>query len=123
MQDNNTQPAVVTKAINKAIELLKASGAKFKVISPNGTEFGELEIAPEKKKHFKYEYGALKAVFIEYLKDLKEAEVAQIKVPDSIDVEDVRSSACAWMATNWGAGTYTTTVDRDFNVVEVLRVK
>ena len=123
MQDNQNQPQVITKTIAKAVELLKASGAKFKVISPNGTEFGELEVAPEKKKHFKYEYGALKAVFIEYLKDLKEAEVAQIKVPDSIDVEDVRSSACAWMATNWGAGTYTTTVDRDFNVVEVLRVK
>ena len=121
MQDN--QPAVVTKAITKAVELLKASGAKFKVISPNGDEFGELDVAPAKKKHFKYEYGALKAVFIDALKNLKEAEVAQIKVPQEYDIEDVRGSACAWMATNWGNGAYTTTVDRDFNVVEVLRVK
>ena len=123
MQETKTQPAVVTKAISKAHELLKASGAKFKIISPDGTEFGDLEVAAEKKKHFKYEFGALRKVYVPYIEALKTGEVAQIKVPTDFELEDVRGAACAWMATNWGNGTYTTTIDRDFDIVEVLRVK
>lgn len=127
MQDNQAQqPTIVTKTIDRAIEMLKASGAKFKVISPNGDEFGELEVAQhvEKKKTFKFKHGFLLSIYLPHVENLKEGEVAQIPVrEEGVDVEDVRGAACAWMNTHWGNGSYTTGIDRTFNTVEVLRIK
>ena len=126
MQDNQTQqPAVITKTIAKAVELLKASGAQFKVISPNGEEFGELEVAPEKSKHFRFTRGELSSYYKPLLENLKVGEVATFKNPDptKYDIEDFRSSACSWISKEWGLGAHTSTIDRDFDTLEILRVK
>ena len=126
MQDNQTQPTIVTKTIARAIEMLTASGAKFKVISPNGDEFGELEVAQqvERKKNFKFKHGFLLSIYLPHVENLQAGEVAQIPVrEDGVALEDVRGAACAWMTTHWGKGTYTTGIDKTFNTVEVLRIK
>ena len=125
MQETKAQPAIVTKTISRAIEMLTASGAQFKVISPDGTEFGELEVVQhaDKKKVFKYKHGTLRDIYLPSLLCLNAGEVAQIKVPEDIGLEDVRGAACAWMSTNWGKETYTSGVDKMFHTVEVLRVK
>ena len=126
MQDNQTQPTIVTKTITRAIEMLTASGAKFKVISPNGDEFGELEVQPPKgKKHFRYAHGELANHYKPLLEKLKVGEVATFKNPDpnKYDIEDFRSSACSWISKEWGLGAHTSTIDRDFDTLEILRVK
>ena len=125
MQETKTQPEIVTKTINRAIEMLAAAGAKFKVISPDGAEFGALEVVKhaDKKKVFKYKHGTLRDIYIPCLASLKAGEVAQIKVPSGIELEDVRGAACAWMSTHWGNETYTSGIDKTFNTVEILRVK
>jgi len=125
MQDNKTQPIVITKTIAKAVELLKASGAQFKVISPNGDEFGELEVTAEKKKTFRFTRGELAAFYKPALESLKVGEVATIKNPDpsKYDIEDFRSSACSWISKHWGLESHTSTIDRNFDVLEILRIK
>lgn len=127
MQDQNQtqQPAVITKTIAKAVELLKASGAQFKVISPNGDEFGELEVAAEKKKTFRFAHGELANHYKPVLEHLKVGEVATFKNPDptKYDIEDFRSSACSWISKEWGIGAHTSTIDRTFDTLEILRVK
>ena len=126
MQDNQVQqPAVITKTIAKAVELLKASGAQFKVISPNGDEFGELEVAPEKQKTFRFTRGELSSFYKPLLENLKVGEVATFKNPDpsKYDIEDFRSSACSWISKERGIGAHTSTIDRTFDTLEILRVK
>jgi len=127
MQDNQVQqPIVITKTIAKAVELLKASGAQFKVISPNGDEFGELEVAPAKgKKTFRFGRGELSCIYKPTLETLKVGEVATIKNPDpnKFDIEDIRSSACSWISKSWGTDAHTSTIDRTFDVLEILRIK
>ena len=125
MQDNKAQPQVITKTIAKAVELLKASGAQFKVISPNGDEFGELEVAPEKQKTFRFTRGELSSFYKPLLENLKVGEVATFKNPDpaKYDIEDFRSSACSWISKEWGIGAHTSTIDRTFDTLEILRVK
>lgn len=127
MQDQNQtqQPAVITKTIAKAVELLKASGAKFKVISPNGDEFGELEVQAKKSKTFRFAHGELANHYKPLLENLKVGEVATFKNPDpnKYDIEDFRSSACSWISKEWGLGAHTSTIDRDFDTLEILRVK
>ena len=125
MQDNQTQPAVITKTIAKAVELLKATGAQFKVISPNGEEFGELEVVAKKQKTFRFAHGELAAFYKPVLENLKAGEVATFKNPDpsKYDIEDFRSSACSWISKEWGLGAHTSTIDRTFDTLEILRVK
>ena len=126
MQDNQNQPQVITKTIAKAVELLKASGAKFKVISPNGEEFGELEVQPPKaKKTFRFGHGELANHYKPLLENLKVGEVATFINPDpaKYDIEDFRSSACSWISKHWGLDAHTSTIDRDFDTLEILRVK
>lgn len=125
MQDNQTQPTIVTKTIARAIDMLTASGAKFKVISPNGEEFGELEVAAEKKKTFRFAHGELANFYKPLLENLKVGEVATFKNPDpsKYDIEDFRSSACSWISKEWGNGAHTSTIDRTFDTLEILRVK
>ena len=128
MQDQNQtqQPQVITKTIAKAVELLKASGAKFKVISPNGEEFGELEVqAPKGKKTFRFAHGEISCIYKPVLESLAIGEVATIKNPDAnrFDIEDIRSSACSWISKNWGTDAHTSTIDRTFDTLEILRVK
>jgi hypothetical protein len=127
MQDNNTQPQIVTKTIARAIEMLTASGAKFKVISPNGDEFGELEVTKpteRKKKVFKHKHGALRDIYLPHMQALQPNEVATITVREAgVTLEDVRGSACAWATKHWGSGAYTSGIDKTFNNVEILRIK
>ena len=125
MQDNKTQPAIITKTIARAVEMLNASGAQFKVISPDGTEFGKLEVVAEKKKTFRFERGEIRTIYLSALESLKVGEVATIKNPDinKYDVEDIRGSAAAWAGKHWGIDAHTSTIDRTFNTVEILRVK
>ena len=126
MQDNKAQPQVITKTIAKAVELLKASGAQFKVISPDGTEFGELEVQAQKgKKIFRFGHGEISCIYKPHLEKLNVGEVATIKNPDTdkFDIEDIRSSACSWISKHWGAEAHTSTIDRTFNTIEILRVK
>ena len=125
MQETKTQPAIITKTIARAVEMLNAAGAQFKVISPDGTEFGKLEVAPEKKKSFRFAHGEIKAIYVDILEPLKVGEVATIKNPDTnkYDVEDIRGSAASWAGKHWGLDSHTSTIDRTFNTVEILRVK
>ena len=124
-QNQTQQPAVITKTIAKAVELLKASGAKFKVISPNGEEFGELEVAAEKSKTFRFTRGELSQFYKPVLENLQVGQVATFKNPDptKYDIEDFRSSACSWISKEWGNGAHTSTIDRTFDTLEILRVK
>jgi hypothetical protein len=126
MQDNQTQqPEIITKTIAKAVELLKASGAQFKVISPNGDEFGELEVVAAKQKTFRFGHGELSRIYKPLLETLKVGEVATVKNPDAskYDLEDIRGSAAAWIGKHWGSEAHTSTIDRAFNTVEILRIK
>ena len=122
-----TQPAIITKTIARAVELLKASGAQFKVISPDGTEFGELEVVQhaDKKKVFRFAHGELCRIYKSTLESLKVGEIATIKNPDATkyDLEDIRGSAASWISKHWGTDAHTSTIDRTFDTIDILRVK
>lgn len=125
MQDNQNQPQVITKTIAKAVELLKASGAKFKVISPNGEEFGELEVVAAKQKTFRFAHGEVCNIYRAQLSSLAVGDVATIVNPDptKYDLEDIRGSAASWIGKHWGTDAHTSTIDRTFDTIEILRVK
>lgn len=113
------------RAALRAIQLLAAAGCKYKVICPDGDEFGELEVVQPKqrlrKRNPDLPYGTLSAHVRVYLEKLPPNEAVVIPV-GTFDPESLRSTATAWMTTNWGKGAYMTSVSEDRTKLEVLRI-
>lgn len=113
---------VVNSAISRAVKMLDASGAKYRIVTPDGEEIGDLYAAPINKRKLLRDdrpYGALAAHMRPYLANVKPGEV--VRIPYSgFDREHLRGAVAAHLSNTWGAGTYVTTLT-DMNV-EVLRV-
>lgn len=109
------------KAIDRAVLLLLAAKAKFKIIAEDGTEYGELEAALPKRRKFANPRGTLKDHFYPFIADMTPGDVRTIPAKE-FGAERIRSSLAGWIATNWGNGAAITSVDRKANTVEVLRV-
>jgi hypothetical protein len=118
-------PAITMKTIEQAIRLLTATGCKYKVITTDGQEFGELEIvrAPVKKKKVfgkLYPFGAMHKHYYPHLVNLQVGDVACIPVAP-FDNNSLQSAVTGWASKTWGSGNYKTCVVN--NEVQVLRVQ
>lgn len=123
--------AVFQKILKSSITgLLQLQGkglVQFKVICGD-KEWGDLEVVKEKpveKKPRYYQesgipYGFMRDYVLKYLTDLPPNEVTEIPYPPH-DYEVVRSNAGAYASKLWGAGTYTTTVNKEKQVIEIYR--
>lgn len=111
-------------AITRALALLKSANVQFKIITPEGVEYGELEVVqPKERKRQKglYEYGELNQYFMPFVEKMKPGE--QVNVPfDKYECERLRGALSAWLVKHWGKGNSITAVNRESKVVEVLRV-
>lgn len=115
------QPEVVTKTIEQAVRLLAASGSQFKVISPDGTHYGALEVVTKKKKTINPNrtYGELRKYYDHFVNyQAKVGEVFEIPA-GKYPPEDIRSGVCAKLSTLWGNSTYTSAIVEDR--VQILR--
>jgi hypothetical protein len=113
--------SVDTLAVKKAIALLDAAKAQYKIIIEDGTEFGELEVSAKKpKKERLYPYGALTAHFAPYIKDLPIGGKAQIPVGD-FDLKSIRTALTGYCSKEWGNETYLSSINRETNTVDIIR--
>lgn len=118
--------AVQKVAIDKAISLLKAVGAEFRIVAPDGKSYGALKLTGKKKsKIFVNKRGTFSAIYKEAIDNAKVGDVVKLKF-SSLESDDkklksgLRSSASAYATTKWGKGTYMSTVQN--GVIEFLRV-
>ena len=112
------------RELTRAIDLIKALGCTYKVITPDGEAFGELEVVTKKPKAEraprKDPYGAVVAYSREKL-DMNAAVGVVQEVPcGAFDAESLRSSLCNVLTKAWGKDTYTTAAHH--NKVEVMRI-
>lgn len=106
----------------KALATIKASGAQFRIILPDGTQYGNLEVrGPKpKKRNLKHPYGALKAHYFPFVKDLQPGGF--VEVPWGAFLPGpLMSGISAWGCHTWGNGKITVAVNRDRKCIEVLR--
>lgn len=107
-------------AVQRAVALLNAAGAKYKVIY-NEHEFGDLIVTvPKAKKNKDYPYGERTAYVKAYIGDMKVGDVVEIPYgpypPD--DIACIVPPSCNDM---WGKGGATTeTTDTGISVLRVL---
>ena len=123
--------AVFQKILKGSITgLLQLQGkglVQFKVIYGEN-EWGTLEVVKEKpvdKKPRYYHqndvpYGFMKEYVLKYLKDLQPNDVAEIPYLPH-DYEVVRTNACAYASKLWGKASYTSTINKEKQVIEIYR--
>mgnify|MGYP006302911423 CR=1 FL=1 len=109
------------------MRLLRSVKAEFKIIMPDGTEYGELVIASKdsdgelrsKKRMFRMPVGKMRDHYKPYIENLKSGDVAQIPF-DHFERHQLRQAVSAWACSNWGSGNVRTCITDEH--VEVLRV-
>jgi hypothetical protein len=111
----------------KALNIINASGAQYRIIMPDGTHFGTLPYAepkPEKapRRKLKHPYGALRAHYLPFVADIKPGEC--IDVPcGPFTVADMQGAISSYFCAKLGNGKVTVARNRERKCVEVLRVE
>jgi hypothetical protein len=114
---------IKTTALNKALSILDALGAKYKVVASDGAEFGVLKLAVEPthaKKGEKYGWGVMTQYVRPHLEHMDIGSVAVIPSHDVIEPRDVMASTAKLMGKLYGSGSYICGITPVG--VEVLRV-
>lgn len=108
----------------KALAVIKASGAQYRIVMPDGTHYGTLPYTapqPEKKRrNLRHPYGALKGHYFPYVKDLQPG--GYVEVPWGAFLPGpLMSAISAWGCHLWGTGKIITAINRDKKCIEVMR--
>jgi len=119
---------VLRKLLDQSVKNLAALEGRglieFKVFTIDGEEFGKMKATKPKKKSKKraspYPHGELTTYVVPFMADVKHDQVVTIPV-GKYDSERIRSIACSWATATWGKGTYSSTVPRGSNNVEIYR--
>lgn len=119
---------IYQKVIAVATRNLRQIGCAFKIVDADGNTFEHdvnrvIEPAKAKRQNNKYNYGQVRKTYMPFIKDLQPGDVALVPFDTVVAPIATQSGACAWMSENWGVGTYTTHMNRDKNVVEILRLE
>ncbi len=115
------------QAAEKAIRLLKAAGAQYKVIFDDGTEFGDLEVVTKKKRTrvCSIPSGTMAALYKSAMDNAQVGDVLSFSFTDidklGVPRKSFRSAASAYASATWGNGSYTSTWAKD--AFEILRIK
>lgn len=113
---------VRTVALNRALQLLDSIGARYKVITPDGAEYGVLvAVEPKANRPLRYPFGAVRNYYRPFIEPMIVGDVVEIPV-GVFDLTTIQNGAGALAAELWGQGAAITRMDREKNVIEVLRV-
>jgi hypothetical protein len=109
------------KAIKKALTILDALGAQYKVIAKDGDEFGTLEVVVKSTRaprttfiHFGYK---------EQIRALKLGECQRFTAPDGISAAQYRSVLSSAANQIYGKGAVMTSIDSRKNTIDALRIQ
>jgi hypothetical protein len=119
---------VQKEGLKRALIILSGLGAQYKIILPDGTEYGDLVVAPKveekkrKRKPSPYPIGALQNYFQPMLDALRPGDAVEVPA-GKFDIESLRGSMTAWAGKTWGRKTFISRSDKTRNVVEFLRME
>jgi hypothetical protein len=111
------------RSIQQWAAMMNKWGIQYKLVLPDGQEFGTLEVVKPKSKGRRaspFPVNTLRDYFLPFIGTLQAGDV--VTVPFSqFEGERLRGAISAWAITHWGKGTCTTYLNHDAGHVEVLR--
>lgn len=111
--------SIKEKTIERLVNQLANLGCEFKIITEDGTEYGELTAVSKKHKTDVLKHVDYKTV----LANMTVGSVEVLVCPDNVPLESLRSSISGHAAAQYGAGTFATMCNKESNSVEVLRME
>ena len=119
---------VFNKMLQRAVrdlELLEGRKlVQFKIFSVDGGEYGDLPVVEDepkrKKASSKYPHGEIRQYALPFIENLMPDGVVSIPFK-KYEAESIRGNVCSWCTTVWGTKTYSTTINKDNQTVEVYR--
>jgi hypothetical protein len=109
----------------KALAVVAASGAQYRIIMPDGTHYGTLpyeQPKPERtKRKLRHPYGALKAYYLPYVKDLQPGGFAEVPWGSFLP-GPLTSAISAYFCHSIGNGKVITSINRGKKCIEVARI-
>jgi len=113
--------SIKEKTIERLVNQLANLGCELKVITEDGTEYGDLIVTVPHKK------GKVEVLsYVDYktvLSNMNAGDVEVLVCPSEVPIESLRSSISGHAASVYGAGVFTTMCNKDNNTVEVLRME
>ena len=101
----------------RSIRLIQSLGCSYRIISPDGDSFGDLQIAepkaPRTRRPLKYDYGVLTKYIKENLNFNAEVGTVQEIACGDFSPVSLRSCACSILTKLWGKDTYVTVIHED----------
>ncbi len=107
------------KTMIRGIAMIDAAGCRYKIIAPDGREYGDLAVVAPKKFTRKNNF-AKSTGYINSLKDMKIGDAREFAAPDGTSVVAFRAAIGGSANGFFGKGNYTTTI-RD-QKVQILRI-
>lgn len=118
---------VQTKKLDQALRVLFLLGAKYKIITLDGVEYGELEVkdcTPVAKKAPLPRYNRMETrkFFLPFITDMNAGQVKVIKCGE-YDARVISRDISSYCVNIMGAGSVSCLTDRDGNSVQVFALK
>jgi hypothetical protein len=111
------------KALDHLLKGMQNLGCSYVVIDKDGADYtyGDAFKKDRKKKGYKYGFGALREYYGPWLKELQPGSSVEIPCMD-FDIKDIQAGVASQASDIWGNGSYMTSMNREKNIVEVLRL-
>ena len=96
----------------RSVKLIQSLGCSYRILSPDGDSFGDLQIVEPKVKNTrgpsKYPYGVLTAHIKKHASLESEVGAVQEIPCGDFDLETLRAAACSIFTKAWGTDSYVT---------------
>ena len=112
------------KVLLDTLKRVDALGVQYKVIAPDGSEYGALSaVAAKTRKRAKprYQRGAVKQYVESFLVGMQPGDEVIVPV-DQYDMTAIQSALASYGHKQWGAGGYITARDHKANAGRILRL-
>ena len=106
-------------ALQKAIAMLQGANAKYKIVDEDGNEYSNF--VEQRKRKSMFPLGSITNHLKPYIENMSAGELVEIPGAE-FPLESLQSTTTAWFCTNVGKGSCMTAINRDKNVVEVIRL-
>ena len=118
---------VQEKKLKQAIDMLELLGLEFKVIRPDGFEYGKLEVKPPKPapkitKLPQYPRGEVRSFFLPFLANMNAGDAKVIDCK-AYDARVISRDISSYSVNHFGHGAISCHTDRDQNIVQVFALK
>ena len=112
------------KVLLDTLKRVDALGVQYKVIAPDGSEYGTLNavaVKVRKKVKPRYPRGVVKQYVASFLEDMKPGDEVVVPV-GQYDMTAIQSALSSYGHVKWGAGGYITARDHKLNASRILRL-